>query len=94
MNLQITESAVSCLKQEWGFVDGDSIRVYVRYAGGGSEPYVLGILREKPERHDDIIHITDGGFFVYIKQSDLWFLEERNLTIDAQGVELLFLVEA
>ncbi|WP_181592568.1 iron-sulfur cluster biosynthesis family protein [Paenibacillus sp. YN15] len=93
MNLRITETAVSCLKQEWGFTDGDYIRVYVRYASGGSEAYALGILREKPENNDQIIQMSSGGFFIYMKQSDLWFLEERNLTIDAKGEDLLFLIE-
>lgn len=93
MNLQITEAAVSCLKQEWDFTDGDFIRVYVRYAGGGSEPYALGILREKPEPNDEIVQMNTGGFFIYMKHSDVWFLEERSLKIDAQGEDLLFLIE-
>ncbi|MDF2937702.1 MAG: hypothetical protein K0Q90_3075 [Paenibacillaceae bacterium] len=93
MNLQITETAVSCLKKEWDFTDGDFIRVYVRYAGGGSEPYALGILREKPEPNDEIIQMSSGGFFIYMKHSDVWFLEDRSLKIDAQGEHLLFLIE-
>jgi uncharacterized protein YneR len=93
MNLQITESAVSCLKQEWDFAEGDYIRVYVRYAGGGSEPYVWGILREKPEPNDLVTQMSTGGFFIYIKQSDVWFLEDRSLRIDAEGMDLLFVVE-
>lgn len=93
MNLLITETAVSCLKQEWDFADGDHIRVYVRYAGGGNEPYVWGVLREKPEPNDQIIQMSAGGFFIYMKQSDVWFLEEKSLRIDAQGEDLLFMVE-
>ena len=93
MKLDVTERAVACLKEEWGFEDGEFIRVYVRYAGGGSEPYALGILKERPGPDGAALRVEAGGMTFFIEERDQWYVEQRRLTIDAQGEELRFLVE-
>lgn len=92
MKLNITEKALSCLKEEWGFEAGESIRVYVRYAGGGGEPYALGITRAIPVGGGGI-RTDAGGIVFFMEESDLWFLEERDLVIDAKGDEIQFIIE-
>ncbi len=93
MNIKVTDKAVHCLKHEWDFASGDYIRIYPRYASGGPEPYMLGILKESPHDHKDAIYIKTGDLVFYMKEDDLWMLDNRNLTIDAEGIELQFLMD-
>ncbi|MDF2723368.1 MAG: Fe-S cluster assembly protein HesB [Paenibacillus sp.] len=88
MTLTITEAAVHCFKREWGFRDGGHIRIYVRYAGGGEEPYALGIMSGKPI---DIGLVTEaGGMSFFMEEAELWFLDGRDLTLDAKGEDIYF----
>jgi uncharacterized protein YneR len=93
MNIEITDQTVNCLKDEWDFTDGEWVRVYARYAAGGSEPYVLGIIKEETKNQKDIFRSVAGGITFYIEEGDLWYLNGRNLKIDAEGIELVFLTE-
>jgi len=92
MQIDVTDRAVACLKDEWGFAEGEQVRLYVRYAGGGSDPYALGILKEQPSGEEAFRTIA-GGIVFYIEERDVWFLQGKRLTIDARGEELLFLLE-
>lgn len=91
MNIRITPQAVACLKEEWGFADGDHIKIYVRYTGGGDEPLALGIMKEQPSPAIPTDQVTAGGLTFYMERDDQWFLEERTLTIDACGDQIRFI---
>lgn len=93
MELNVTPQAVDCLKHEWDFVDGESVRVYVRYQSGGSSPLVLGIQKEQPGREQIALRQEAGGMLFYMEERDVWYLEGKSLTIDAQGPDVLFVVE-
>jgi uncharacterized protein YneR len=92
MNLHITSRAVACLKEEWEFADGDDIKIYVRYTGGGEEPLALGIMKEPPSPSIPIDRVTAGGMTFYMERDDQWFLEGRTLTIDASGDQIRFIL--
>lgn len=88
MNLLVTEDAVRCFAEEWGFREGESIRIFVRYAGGGEDPYALGIMSAKPMHVG--LQTTAGGMTFFMEETDLWFLEERDLTLESKGEDIFF----
>lgn len=88
MKLIVTDAAVRCFTEEWGFREGDFVRVFVRYAGGGEDPYALGIMSGKPI--DVGIRATAGKLTFFMEEADLWFLENRDLTLDAEGEDIFF----
>lgn len=89
MRLTITEAALQEFQTEWGFESGDQVRVFVRYGGGGSDPFTFGITREKPFR----AALTDQheGIEFFMEEGDTWMLEEGDLTIDLQRGEIAFI---
>ncbi|RKN84851.1 HesB/YadR/YfhF family protein [Paenibacillus ginsengarvi] len=88
MKLNVTDAAVFCFQKEWRFRPGDSIRIYVRYAGGGEDPYALGIMSGKPL--DIGLSTVAGGITFFMEETDVWYLEERDLTLDAKGEDIYF----
>lgn len=90
MKLHVTQAAIDCLTKEWDFEAGESVRVYVRYQSGGPSPLVLGIQKEKPGREPVALRQEAGGISFFMEERDAWFLEGRDLTIDANGSDLLF----
>lgn len=88
MDLQVTDQAVTCLKEEWGFEEGEMIRVYVRYVSGGAEPLSLGINKDTPRKA--AMELTAGGITFFMEENDVWFLDGRKLKIDAEGEEIRF----
>ncbi len=88
MNMQVTDAAIACLKNEWGFRSGEFVRVYIRYMSGGADALALGIQKEKPRR--SIYSHAAGGMTFYVEESDEWYMKDRNVTINAEGVEITF----
>lgn len=93
MELNITPQAVDCLKHEWDFVAGESVRVYVRYQSGGESPLALGIQKAQPGREPVALRREAGGIDFFMEERDVWFLEGKSLTIDATGPDVRFVVE-
>ncbi|TLS53321.1 Fe-S cluster assembly protein HesB [Paenibacillus antri] len=93
MKLEVTERAVACLQGEWGFEPGEFIRVYARYAGGGAEPYVLGIQKERPRGDGRQESTVAGGMTFFIEEGDMWFVQDKKVTIDATGPDIQFVLE-
>lgn len=92
MRLRVTDQAVACLKGEWAFEAGERVRVYVRYAGGGPEAYALGITKETDVPDEPALYAEAGGIQFFMEEKDSWFLQDSPLTIDAQGLDLRFIV--
>ena len=88
MKLTVTDAAVHCFTKEWGFREGETIRIYVRYAGGGEDPYALGIMSGRPI--DIGLETSAGGMTFFMEETDLWFLEQRDLRLDATGEDIQF----
>ena len=89
MQLHVTEAAAKRFKTEWGFEEGDQIRVFVRYSGfSESGPYSFGIMKDTPR---DLAAKTErSGIMFYMESNDLWFLDEKELTVDESGEEIVF----
>ncbi|TFE28117.1 HesB/YadR/YfhF family protein [Cohnella luojiensis] len=88
MELIVTPSALSCFKGEWGFSDGEMIRVFVRYVSGGETPFAFGITRDTPL--DAAVTTVADLITFYMESKDVWFLEGRSLKIDIQGEDIVF----
>ncbi len=88
MELIVTPSALSCFKGEWGFSDGEMIRVFVRYVSGGETPFAFGITRDTPL--DAAVTTVADLITFYMESKDVWFLEGRSLKIDRQGEDIVF----
>jgi len=93
MKLEITEQAAACLKDEWRFDEGELIRVYVRYAGGGGEPYAVGILKERPSAEGTALQTEADGMTFFIDEKDAWYFRDKHVTIDASGMDVRFVVK-
>ncbi len=88
MKLQITDQAIACLKDEWGFRSGEFVRVYIRYVSGGADALSLGIQKEKPRQ--PMVSREAGGILFFVEESDDWYFNGREVTIDADGIEIKF----
>lgn len=89
MKLNVTSNAVHCFQKEWGFTQGDVVRIFVRYSGMSEKgPYSLGIQHDRP-MYIGISTVQDNITF-YMEENDLWFLDGRDLTIDSEGEDILF----
>jgi len=88
VELIVTPSALSCFKGEWGFDDGEVIRVFVRYVSGGEAPFALGITRDTPM--DAAVRTEAERLTFYMERNDVWFLEGRSLKIDCEGENIVF----
>jgi len=84
MKITVTQPAVKWFEQEWGFQTGDFIRIFVRYGGHSTvhEAYSLGVTREAP--NEMAISTTERGITFYMEQDDIWYMSEKDLTIDVQ----------
>lgn len=89
MQLIVTPNAATLFKREWGFDEGDEVRVFVRYSGfSESGPYSFGIMKDTPR--DPAVQIEAGGIHFHMEKNDLWFLDEKLLTIDEKRDEIVF----
>lgn len=48
MKIIVTDAAVDCFQKDWDYHEGDYIRIYVRYSGGGEDAFAFGIERDDP----------------------------------------------
>jgi len=89
MKLMVTAAAVDCFITEWDFKHGDSVRVFVRYSGGGNDAFAFGIM--KADVQNASIHYETGGITFFIAENDAWYLDEKDLTIDSIEGEITFI---
>lgn len=88
MELVVSQAAWSCFRQEWGYKDGDRIRIFVRYVSGGSEPYGFGIMKDEPM--DPAVTAEDNHLVFYMENKDVWFLDQGKLTVDCRNGDIVF----
>ncbi|MFC5702012.1 HesB/YadR/YfhF family protein [Cohnella faecalis] len=88
MELTVTSSALACFKKEWGFDEGEHIRVFVRYVSGGESPFAFGISRDTPQ--EAALTTTAGKLTFFVERKDLWFLDGSSLVLDCRGEDIVF----
>ncbi|KKO55432.1 HesB/YadR/YfhF family protein [Paenibacillus sp. DMB20] len=88
MKIVVTDAAVDCFQKDWDYHEGDYIRIYVRYSGGGEDAFAFGITRDDP-RYPAISNVH-GGIAFFIEENDLWYLNGRDLIIDCFHEDIVF----
>lgn len=88
MELVVSPAAVSCFREEWGYLDGDRVRIFVRYISGGTDPYGFGIMKDDPM--DPAVIVENDRLTFYMESKDIWFLEQRKLTVDCRNGDIVF----
>lgn len=91
VELVITPSALSCIKNEWGFGDGETIRVFVRYVSGAETPFAFGMTRDTPI--DAAVTTVAEPLTFYMESKDIWFLEGKSLKIDRLGENIIYILK-
>jgi len=89
MKFMVTDAAVHCFTTEWDFKPGDSVRIFVRYSGGGKDAFAFGIM--KADKQDASIHYETGGITFFIVENDAWYLDEKDLIVDGIQGEITFI---
>jgi uncharacterized protein YneR len=77
---QVSSSVVKLYRDEMNLTDGAAIQLYVRYTGGTSGGYGLGIDLGRP-KGEDFKKSVDGITF-FVKPDDQWFMENMDLDYD------------
>lgn len=93
-SLNVTSAAVNCFKEEWGVREGDQLRVFVRYSGGGDDAYSLGVTKSEPRYPAISVSPGNAGITLFMEETDIWYLDNRDLTIDCQGQDIVFSVQS
>lgn len=95
MKLIVEQPAASWYKSQMELQQGDHVRIYVRLGGCGSvHPGLsLGVMKDQP-REIGLMEEVEGVNF-YIEQDNLWYLEEKELTVsfDAPTEEIKMSVQ-
>lgn len=86
MKLTVTDAAVQCFLKEWEMKQGDHVRIFVRYSGGGEDAFALGIIKDEPQRV--ALEYEAGGIHFFIADNDAWFLDGQQLLIDSDNDEI------
>ncbi|MFE4713531.1 HesB/YadR/YfhF family protein [Paenibacillus sp. NPDC056722] len=89
MKLTVTKAAVRCFTTEWDFQQGDFIRIFVRYSGGGEDAFAFGIMKADPQEMS--ISYESGGITFFMVDNDTWYLDGKELAIDSINDEITFI---
>ncbi|TCZ80120.1 Fe-S cluster assembly protein HesB [Paenibacillus albiflavus] len=90
MNFNVTQPAIACFTKEWGFNEGDQIRIFVRYSGGGEDAFAFGIMKAAPVY--PAVSVQHQNITFFIEANDLWYLDGKDLTLDCQNEEIKFVL--
>lgn len=85
----ITDEAIQTFREEWGVQEGQYVRIYLKYAGGGNDAFSVG-LNVSAEPIDPSIVKSFGGIHFFIEKSDDWIMREYKLKIDSKHNEIFF----
>lgn len=82
MQININEEAANWYIKELQLKEGDFVRFFPRYGGvGGNIPgFSIGINTNEPM--DLQTKATYDGVTFYIEKEDLWYFDDKNLTIN------------
>ncbi|MFF2482496.1 HesB/YadR/YfhF family protein [Paenibacillus sp. NPDC058071] len=88
MKMNVTTAATARFKEDWGFKAEDSVRIFVRYSGGGEDAFSFGIMKDTA-RYPAVSTMQEGIHF-YMEENDAWYLDGKDLTIDLRDDRIVF----
>ncbi|AJS58562.1 HesB/YadR/YfhF family protein [Paenibacillus sp. IHBB 10380] len=77
----VSEKAIYSFKNDWDLKEGQYVRIYAKYVGGGSEAFSIGI-NVSATPIDPTLVKSIGGFNFFIEKTDAWILQDELLQID------------
>ncbi|MCM3127169.1 MULTISPECIES: hypothetical protein [unclassified Paenibacillus] len=89
MTFIVSDKAIKTFKDEWALEQGDSIRIYAKYTGGGNDAFSLG-LNAHAEPIDPAITKLIGGYYFFVEKSDEWILQDKILKVDSNKEGIIF----
>ncbi|RED75073.1 uncharacterized protein YneR [Cohnella phaseoli] len=92
MSFLVTGEAIRTFKEEWGLQNGQYVRIYAKYAGGGNNPFSVGI-NASAEPVDPAIIVPLGGYRFFVEKSDEWIVNDIKLDIDSGEDGIFFTIE-
>ncbi len=94
MKLIVEQAAAKWYKEQMELQDGKHVRIYIKLGGCGSvHPGLsLGVMQDEPLEIG--LETTVEGIHFFIEQTNVWYLEGKNLTIsfDAEQEEIKMVV--
>ncbi|MEO3944412.1 Fe-S cluster assembly protein HesB [Gorillibacterium sp. CAU 1737] len=82
MKLTISDAAIQTFQEEWGFQDGQQVRIYAKYAGGGSDAFSAGINMTATPIDPAFVE-SIGGYHFFVEKSDEWIVKDKQVKIDS-----------
>ena len=92
MTFLISDEAIHTFKNEWGLKDGQYVRIYAKYVGGGNEAFSVGI-NVSADPMDPALVKSIGGYHFFVEESDAWILKDTLFKIDSNEDGIFFKVE-
>ncbi|MGG3505273.1 hypothetical protein ABES58_07300 [Paenibacillus lautus] len=88
-SLVVSDRAIYSFKHDWGLEEGQHVRIYAKYAGGGSDAFTVG-LNANATPIDPVWVQSIEGIHFFIEHTDAWILEKQLLQIgcDEEGITL------
>ncbi|WP_433753874.1 HesB/YadR/YfhF family protein [Paenibacillus amylolyticus] len=77
----VSVQAIDSFKNEWELEEGQYVRFYAKYVGGGSDAFTIGI-NASATPVDPALVQSIGGFHFFVEKTDAWILEDELLQID------------
>lgn len=89
ISFEVTEQAIASFKDEWGLEEAQYVRIYAKYAGGGSDAFAIG-LNASATPIDPAWVQAIGGFHFFVEKTDAWIIQDNHFQIgcDENGIIL------
>ncbi len=84
--LQVTERAAEFYKEEMELQNGDSIRLFVRYGGGGMDGFTIGV--DRGDQHPTSVKTSVAGVDFYNNPEDDWLVDLVTIDLSEQTGEI------
>ncbi|WP_152396955.1 HesB/YadR/YfhF family protein [Paenibacillus guangzhouensis] len=92
MAILISEEAIHTFHTEWGLEEGQYVRIYAKYVGGGGDAFSIGI-NVSADPIDPVLVEPIGGYHFFVEESDAWILKDTLLKIDRNEDGIVLNVE-
>ncbi|MEK3793340.1 hypothetical protein MKX42_16540 [Paenibacillus sp. FSL R7-0204] len=80
ISFEVSKQAIDSFKDEWGLAEAQHVRIYAKYAGGGSDAFTIGI-NASATPIDPAVVQSIGGFHFFVEKSDAWILQDEHFKI-------------
>ncbi|MGG4141798.1 hypothetical protein ABEW34_01595 [Paenibacillus algorifonticola] len=76
----VSDKAIDSFKNEWELEEGQYVRIYAKYIGGGSDAFTIGINASATPVDPALVQSIEG-FHFFVEKTDAWILQDELLQI-------------